>query len=150
MADALGRGQIAHPQHEIVVLTARAAFAEAANLLDKAAPVDPETAEHVLRQQQVRVPVRFEIRRKTPAFAVDLVFVGVNQIYLRVFGNGCSDFEKRVLGQHIVVVEKRDIATLCRFERRVRSSRDVPVCRAMVDLDARVQPVMVKDTAHLR
>ena len=67
VADARRLAEFRHAQGQIPVLAALEAKAEAAGAAHQFGPVDAEMADHVLGQEQLRVPVRLEMRLVTPA-----------------------------------------------------------------------------------
>src|SRR4051812_44758865 len=113
MKDALGRGCVGASEREIVILAAFEALPKSADLLHKRTPIYAEMAYHVMAEQKIDIPVGFEIRRKPPPAAVDLVFVAVDNIEVRIIIERNGNLIKRVFGQEVVMIHQRDELACC-------------------------------------
>src|SRR5882757_2042990 len=132
--DTLGLGSGAGAQHQVVILAALVAGTKAADRVDQGASIDPEMRKHVLRQHQIGVPVRFEIRIVSVALSVDLVLVAEDQIEFRLLRQRRGYRVKRMLGQSVVMIEKGDELPLGHRETTVAEGEFV----ALLDHDDRL------------
>ena len=94
--------------------------------------------DQVVREKQIQVPVRFEIRRVAHARLVDLVLVRVDELNIRVLSDRPRDPEQRVFGQCVVLVEEGDVLTVREFDCGVAGGRNVSVALSEHHFDASV------------
>src|SRR3954467_7897106 len=78
MSDLLRRNRVGHSQREIPILRALEAYAETARSAHGGGAINGEVREVVLAEQEVRIPIRFEVGIETSSALIDLVLVGVN------------------------------------------------------------------------
>ncbi len=78
-------GLPARPQDQVIILAAIVIRIEAADAFRQFFLEYKEMADVVLREQQIRSPIRLEERFKPPPERVDLVFVAIDQIGIRNF-----------------------------------------------------------------
>ena len=71
-----------------------------------------------------------------PAVGFDLVFITVDQVQASVGDDGLSSSEEGVLGQLVVVIQKRNIVAGRQGQSRVRRRRDIAALLPENDFDA--------------
>src|SRR5215510_3002351 len=100
----------------------------------------------IVREKEIRRPIRFEHRRFESLFA-ELVFVGVDQIGIAMSLQKFHDLEQRIRLDNVVVVEQSHPFPAGELESPIRRSRntsvfsetrqgDAPIARGKVRQDA--------------
>ncbi len=149
--DPLQAGPRGDAQDEIVILATLVTLAEPADRLNEAAAKHAEMREHILRQHQIRVPIRLEIRVEASALGVDLVLVAEDQVEFGVRRHGLRNQVEGVLGQQVVVVKQGHELAFRQGKRTVAGCRDMAVLAAIADLDAPIDfAVMFEHGADMR
>src|SRR3954452_13297664 len=99
------------PQSEVIILTAVELRPQASHLSHERGSIDAEMGDHVLSQEQIRVPIALEMRITPPAQSRDLVLVAVDHIEVAVACDLANDHVERMLRQDVVMVQKGDVLT---------------------------------------
>ena len=151
MTDLAGLCPFRNPQREVPVLRAFEPFPKSSELASKAGMVDAKVADAILRAQQIRVPVRLQIRSRAKPDFIDLVFVRIDDRRIRIFPDLPGDPVQRIGRQFVVVIQQRAKASRCHGKRRIGGLRNMAVTLAHEDLDARIGPrIRLDDLPHMR
>ena len=138
-------------QHQVPVLGAFQADPEPADFAHQRSLQHTQVAEHVLRPEEVDVPVGLEIWARAAALLVDLVLVRIDQAGVGVPGDAFGDPVQRVRRQQVVVVHQGQPRPAREFDGTVGRGGDVSVLGTEHDLDARVAVAIgFEHRAHLR
>src|SRR5271154_3866292 len=100
-----------NPQREVIILAPVEFRPQPSHLSHQRSPINPEMGNHVLSQEQIRVPIALEMRIVAPAPSADLVLVAVDHIELGVAGDFASDHVERMRWQNVVMVQEGYIFT---------------------------------------
>ncbi len=119
MTDRGGLQLFAAAQGQVPILAALEADAESANLPHQGSVVQPQVANAVLPKEQFMVPVGLEVRGRTPAPLVDLVFVGVDHPPLGMGVDGFHHLKQGMRSQLVIMVEQRDELASSQLQRRI-------------------------------
>ncbi len=104
--------------------------------------------EVILREQQVRIPIRLEKGIEQRARGIDLVFVAVDQVGI---SSDRGDAGQRIFGQLVVVIQQDDVVAGRERECGVGRRGDVPVAVAEGNPHPRVLPgSFFEDPADVR
>src|ERR1700690_16053 len=71
-------------QDEIIILASFKSLAKPSDLLRNRRPIHAEVCNVILREEESRIPPRFEIRVEATLMIIDLVFVAVANIDIRM------------------------------------------------------------------
>src|SRR6266403_88581 len=102
---------LADPQREVVVLAPVELRPQPSHLSHQRGSINPEMGNHVLSEEQIRVPIALEMRIVTPAASADLVLVAVDHIEVGVTRDFASDHVERMRRQNVIMVKKGDVLT---------------------------------------
>src|ERR1017187_548783 len=99
---------LCHSESQIPILRALYSLPEPPHGTEDISSVDAQVTHHVLGSKEIRVPVRFEIRAKTPTLLVNFILVGIDHVGLWKFLEGESDHVEGMFRQFVIVIEKCD------------------------------------------
>lgn len=151
MVDLFGPDQLDAAQGQIIVLRPVKLASEAADLLDERAMIDPQMGDEVVRTEQFKVPVAFEIGVIPVSVRGQLILIGIKQTDARLSQDGLSHAEQRMLAQDIIVIEKRQPFPGGYFNGAVGSFGNVSVGFPMDDLYPAVSSrIFVQNASNVR
>ncbi len=107
MDDLPGFEALGHPEDQVPVLAPLVAEAVPPGGDDQIAAEEQEMGEVVLAQQKKGIEIGLEVGELPAAPVVDLVLIAVDDAGLRVLVRRQHGQGKRVLGQQVVVIERR-------------------------------------------
>ena len=119
---------LGHAEDEIIVLGAVEGGVKEARLFLQGALHDEKMTDIVHAGQQVLVEIRLEVRvEQRAAVHVELVFVGIEAVAVRVLPDGLRALIQRLFRQDVVVVAEYHKIALCLRQGGVRVARDAAV-----------------------
>ena len=129
----------AGPQEDVPILGAVGLAAEAADLVDDAAPHQVEVREVVDRKQDLGAPLGLEqcVLAERRVF-VDAVLVGVEEVSLRIGGDRLGHPRECEGGEFVVVVKQGDEVALGHRECGIGVGRDAAVGVEKRDAEPRI------------
>jgi hypothetical protein len=96
------------PQHQVVVFGAFSLRVEAAERLEQIAPDQQQPADIGQAAQIVEIEVRLAMRVGVLTIGGDLVFVGVDDLPLRMLAHGMGDAEQRIRRELVAGVDRAE------------------------------------------
>ena len=119
---------LGHAEDEIIVLGAVEGGVKEARFFLQGALHDKKMTDIVHAGQQVLVEIRLEVRiKQRAAVHVELVFVGIEAVAVRVLPDGLRAFIQCLFRQDVVVVAEYYKIALCLCQGGVRIARDAAV-----------------------
>ncbi len=149
MPHAPGVYAFRYAQCQIVVLAAIEPRPQPAQCRYHTAAVDRQMAHHVLRQQQIRIPSRLEIRPHAAAIH-QLVLIGKQQVQAGGFGNFAGHRGQRMRRQQIVMIQERHVVAGGPRQRYVARGRNTAALRQMHDIDPVIRRQAGQALGHVR
>ncbi len=138
VADALGSDGFGDAQHEVPILAAVETGPQPAGVPHALGSKDGQVTDVVLADEEIRVPVGFEMRIVAPAVLIQMILVRVNQLGIRMGGDLGGDHVKGVRCQRIIMIEEGDVLAAGHGERAVRCGDDAAVVASHLDTDPRI------------
>ena len=123
-------------QHQVPVLGTNKPFPESAQFPDKVGPIDAEVRDKIVGAEQIPAEIGFEIGIRPVAIDRYLVFIGVNDLAIRMRQYFQRHQVEGMGSQFVVVVQEGNELSRNQFEGGVRAGRDVPVFGSESDFDA--------------
>ena len=125
-------------EREVVVLRAVEVRSHPAEFLEQLPPHHDKMAHVHVRQQQLRRPIRLELRAEADSIDIDFVVVGVQKIGFRMLRDIQGHLGQSVRSQLVVVVEEGEKIALGHGRRGIRRSGNAEIHRVAGQFDARV------------
>ncbi|MFC1334923.1 MAG: hypothetical protein G8D81_19065 [gamma proteobacterium symbiont of Clathrolucina costata] len=101
------------PECQIVVLCALETFTHSAHLLHQGTLVDAEVTDHVVGAHQIRIEIRLEVVVESHLFVIQLVFIGVNNLSMRIENDLLGHKIECKVSQLIIVIHQGNIIPAC-------------------------------------
>ena len=120
-------GLFGGPQHDVVVLAAVERRPESPDARQQLVTYDRHVAQVRVRQEEVGVPVGFEVGLERAAELVELVLVRVQDVDVVVRRDRRGDLGQRVGLQDVVVVQEHHVLPRGQGQGPVGGRRDAPV-----------------------
>ena len=106
-------------QRQVVILRAVEPRPKSTDGAHARGPISGKMCDQVVRQEEIRVPIRLEVGIAAQAVRIDLVLVGVEQLRFGMGSYLLGNVEQRVRGELVIVIEQRDELAGPHVQRRL-------------------------------